>query len=146
MLSREMKAFAHRFIEEWNKGEAATLAAMDEMFAADFVIHSGTGEDTRSLKDFMQHVSDFFRVVPDGHVTIDDMMVEGDKLACRWTLTGTYKTEPKDASPANKRVTTWVITIYRFAGGKFAESWERYDTLGFMQQLSPVRAQMEGRK
>ena len=133
--SEEIKAVARRFIGEWNKGEAATLVAMDEFFAADFVIHSGDGEDIRGLKDFKQHVSDFFRTVPDAHVTIDDIVVEGDKLACRWTLTGTHKSEPRGVPPANKKVTTWVITIYRFAGGKFVESWERYDTLGFMQQL-----------
>ncbi len=133
--SEEIKALARRFIGEWNKGAAATLAAMDELFAADFVIHSGTGEDIRGLKDFKQHVSDFFRTVPDAHVTIDDMVVEGDKLACRWTLAGTYKAEPKDAPSVNEKVKTWAITIYRFVSGKFVESWERYDTLGFMQQL-----------
>ncbi len=136
--SEEIKAVARRFIGEWNKGEAATLVAMDELFAADFVIHSGTGEDIRGLKDFKQHVSEFFRTVPDAHITIDDMVLEGDKLACRWTLTGTYKSEPGGVTSVDKKVKTWAITIYRFVGGKFVESWERYDTLGFMQQVDLV--------
>jgi hypothetical protein len=31
-----------------------------------------------------------------------------------------------------------VIQIDRAAGGKFVEGWERFDTLGFMQQLGVV--------
>jgi hypothetical protein len=49
MSSKEIKALARRFIDEWNKGEAATLAAMDELFAADalqrsILQHSGLRE------------------------------------------------------------------------------------------------------
>jgi len=32
------------------------------------------------------------------------------------------------------------ICIIRVAGGKFVESWARYDTLGLMQQLGLVPA------
>jgi predicted ester cyclase len=40
--------------------------------------------------------------------------------------------------PTNKKWTTWGIYIDRIVGGKFVESWVRYDTLGFMQQLGPI--------
>jgi len=49
MSAKEIKALVRRFVEEWNKGKAATMVVLDELFATDFVIHSGTGEDVRGL-------------------------------------------------------------------------------------------------
>jgi predicted ester cyclase len=60
------------------------------------------------------------------------MIVEGDKVATRYTWAGTDKAN-------NKIVVMWQIEIDRVAGGKFVECWERYDTLGLMQQLRAVR-------
>jgi predicted ester cyclase len=72
------------------------------------------------------------------------MVVEGGKVAVRWTMTGTHTGEWKGIPPTNKRVTFWGISIDRIAGGKFVESWERYDTLGWMQQLGLVPIPREG--
>jgi steroid delta-isomerase-like uncharacterized protein len=135
MSAKEIKALTHRFFEETNKGEAAAIAVTEQSVATNFVFHGATGEDIRGLKDFKQHVSELYRAFPDNHVTIDDMVVEGDKIATRWTLTGTHKGEFMGIPPTNKKVKMWAITIDRVAGGKFVEEWERLDTWGFMQQL-----------
>lgn len=100
--------------------------------AAHAVLHSSTGEDIRGLKDFKQSISEFYSAFPDLHFTVDDMVVEGDKVASRWTMTGTHKGEFMDIPSANKKVTTSAIQIDRIAGGRFVEAWERYDTLGLV--------------
>jgi len=138
MSAKENKALVRRFVEEWNKGKAATMVVLDELFATDFVMHHGTGEEIHGLKDFKQHVSEAFSAFPDLHFTIDDMVVEGNKVATRWTLTGTHKGEFRGIPPTNKKVAIWAITIDHIAGGKFVEEWERYDTLGLMRQLGLV--------
>jgi predicted ester cyclase len=66
------------------------------------------------------------------------MIVEGDKVAVRYTLTGTHKGEFMGALATKKKVTMEEIIIIRIVGGKFVESWARYDTLGFMQQLGLI--------
>lgn len=64
------------------------------------------------------------------------MFPEGDKVAVRFTTTGTHKGEFRGVPPTtNKKVMVWGINIDRIAGEKFVESWERYDTLGWMKQL-----------
>jgi predicted ester cyclase len=85
-------------------------------------------------------MSGFYGAVPDVHVTINDMVVEGDKVAVRFTLSGTHKGEFMGAPPTGKKVMIEEIGIIRIVGGKFVESWMRYDTLGFMQQLGLVPA------
>jgi steroid delta-isomerase-like uncharacterized protein len=138
MSVEDLKALGRRYIEELNKGKAAALAAMDELYATDLVFHGGGGEETRGIENYKQSVREFFNAFSDLHWIIDDIIAEGDKVVARFTLTGTNTGEFMGIPPTNKKVTMWVISIDRIVGGKFVEEWERMDTLGFMQQLSLV--------
>jgi len=138
MSAKEIKALERSWVEEMNKGKAAAMAVIDELFATDYVEHGGTGEDTHGLKDYKKSISELYSAFPDVHFTLDDMVVEGDKVAVRFTFSDTHKGEFMGISPSNKKWTMWGIYIDRVVGGKFVESWVRYDTLGLMQQLGLV--------
>jgi steroid delta-isomerase-like uncharacterized protein len=129
------KALQRHLFEEMNKGKAATLAAMDETYATDFVYHQADGTDISGLKNKTQLLSEVFNAFPDRHSTIDDMVAEGDKVAVRWTWTATHKGELMGIPSTNKKITIWGISIDCIVDGKFVERWERLDTLGWMQQL-----------
>ena len=144
MSVEEIKALMRRWFEECNKGKAAFMAIIDELHAIDIVCHGGGGEEICGLKDFKQEIDEWLSAFPDLHFTINDMVVEGDKVAIRTTWTGTHKGELKGVSPTNKKVTAWEIEIDRIADGKIAEVWTRYDTLGVMQQLGLVPAPGKG--
>jgi steroid delta-isomerase-like uncharacterized protein len=133
MSAKDLKALTRRFIKEWNKGKAAAMAVIDEMYATNFVSHGD--EDIRGIKNVKKSTSEEFKAFPDLHFTIDDMVAEGDKVAARITMTGTHKAEYMSAPPTNKKITIKAITIERFAGGKIVEEWGIADTLGLMQQL-----------
>jgi steroid delta-isomerase-like uncharacterized protein len=145
MSAEEIKALERRLYEECNKGKAAALAVMGELYAIDFVYHSSTGRDMRGIKDYKQHVSEFYSAFPDLHFTIDDIVAEGDKAAVRLTGTGTNKGAFMGIPPTNKKIVVWEIEIDRFAGGKFVEGWSRYDTLGLMQQLGLIPTPGKGK-
>jgi len=139
MSARDLKVLGHRLFNEYNKGKAAAMTVMDEFYATDVVFHSGTGEDVRGLKDYKQHNSEFYDAFPDIHFTIDDMIVEGNNKATRFTVTGTHKGEFRGIPPTNKKVTIRAISItHHNAGGKIVEEWHMYNTLGLMQQLGLV--------
>lgn len=135
------KALLRRFIAESNKGMAASITVIDELYATDIIFHNSRGEDIRGLKDFRQYNSAFLKSVPDAHFSIDDMIAEGDMVATRWTMTGTHTGVSPSGIPAtNRKLTISAITIDRIVGGKIVEEWERSDTLGVMQQLGVVPA------
>jgi len=133
MSAKDLKALTRRFIEEWNKGKAAAMAVIDEMYATNFVSHGD--KDVRGIKNVKKSTSEEFSAFPDLHFTIDDMIAEGDKVAMRITMTGTHKGEYMGAPPTNKKITIRAIAIERFAGSKIVEEWGQTDTLGLMQQL-----------
>jgi steroid delta-isomerase-like uncharacterized protein len=134
--TKDLKALGRRLFNEYNKGKAATMTAMDEFYATDVVFHSGIGEDVRGLRDYKQHNSEFYDAFPDIHWTIDDMILEGNKKATRFTVTGTQKGEFRGIPPTNKKVAIRAISIsHHNTDGKIVEEWHRYDTLGLMRQL-----------
>jgi steroid delta-isomerase-like uncharacterized protein len=110
----------------------------DELCARDFTIYGGTGETIHGLEEWKQHYDELMDAFPDLHSTIDDMFAEGDKVAVRWTLTGTHKGVHRGIPPTNRKMTAWGIHIYRFSGGKLMEIWERFDTLNTVQQLGAM--------
>jgi predicted ester cyclase len=124
-----------RWFEECNKGKTAFMAVFDELHAADIVAHGGTGEEVRGLKNFKEYCLEWLNAFPDLHFTVDDIVVEGDRVAVRSSWTGTFRHELKGIAPTDKKVTSWEIEIDRVANGKIAEIWTRYDTLSVMQQL-----------
>jgi len=134
----EIKALERRFYEECNKGRADAIAVLDELCSTDIIWHSASGQEIRGLEALKMSFSAGYSTFPDSHFTIDDMIVERDKVAARFTFTGTHKGEFKGIHPTNERVKVWAIAIVRFANGKFSEVWERYDTLGWMQDLGLV--------
>jgi predicted ester cyclase len=135
MSTTDLKTLERRFWSEWNKGKAAAMAIMNEIYAADLVFYGGSGRVFHGLEDFKQYQSVFFDAFPDNQASIDDLLVVGDKAVLRYTMSGTHKGEFMGIPPTNKKLTMWIIEIDRFAGGKIVEGWDRYDTLGIMQQL-----------
>ena len=145
MSVNEIKALERRLYEEYNKGQAAVLAVIDELYATDTIQHSSSGQDIHGIENYKQHVSAFSSALPDLHFTIEDMIAEGDKVALRVTVTGTNKGAFRGIPPTNKKVTSEMIQIDRIVGGKFVEGWSRYDTLGLMQQLGLIPTPGKGR-
>jgi len=139
MSAKENKAIVRRLFEELNKGKAAAMSVIDELYATDYVVHGSTeSEDIRGLKDFKQSTSKYYNAFPDLHYTLDDMVVEGDKVAVRCTVTCTHKGEFMGIPPTNKKVKVQLIAIERVVGGKIVEDWGISDTLDLMQQLGVV--------
>ena len=93
MSVKEIKALERRFFKEINKGKTAAIAAMEEFYADDIVLHLSTGGDISGLKNVKQVSGEEFSAFPDFHYAIDDMVAEGNKVAVRLTATGTHKGE-----------------------------------------------------
>jgi len=136
MSVEEIKALVRRLTEAYNNGKESFLAVLDEGYAIDVVVHSSMGQDVHGLKNYKKLASEEFTASSDLHITIDDIIVEGSKVAVRYTFNVTRKGELDSIPTKNKKATNWAITIYRVIEGKVVEEWSRYDTLGVMQQLS----------
>jgi len=135
-MSEELKAISRRLIEEvWNKGD---LDVVDELIASDYVFHDPAAPEVRGPEGLKQLVSMYRTAYPDLHFTIEDQIAEGDKVANRWTATGTHQGELMGIPATGEQVTTTGISITRYEAGKAVAEWANWDTLGMLQQLGVI--------
>lgn len=133
MSAEEQKALVRRFVDEfWSGGN---FAAADELMAPDVVIHEPAVGTTAGLKAF---ASDFRAAFPDWHSTVDEMIVEGDRVVERWTGRGTHRGEMQGIPPTGKRVAVPGAVFYRIAGGKIVEFRGHFDRMSMMEQLGVI--------
>ena len=75
-----------------------------------------------------------FRIYPDIHLTVEDVIAEGDKVVTRNTVTGTHRGEFMGRAPTGKSV-TYEIFSFRFVDGRVVETWGVVDVYAQMNQL-----------
>ncbi len=136
-MSEENKALVRRLLEEvFNEGD---LDLIDELFADEFVFHDpASPEEIRGPEGARQYVEVYRSAFPDVHVTLEDQVAEGDRVATRWTARAAHRGELMGVPPSGNQVEVTAISIDRISGGKFVETWEIYDALGMMQQIGAV--------
>jgi len=133
MSAEENKAASRRIMEEvWNKGN---LEVVDELIAYNYVARGFPGGEFNGPDGFRQFVIMERTAFPDFHITIDDMVAEGDRVAVRFTLTGTHDGDLMGIAPTGKKVTMTGAAFSRFAGGKEVETLGFSDSLALFQQL-----------
>jgi len=138
-MSKENKAISRRVNEEcFNQGN---LAVADELLAADYVDHAAPPGLPAGVEGFKQLVAIYRTAFPDLHVTIEDQIAEGDKLATRFTASGAHQGELMGIAPTGKKVTVTGIAIERIVDNKIVEHWLVSDQLGMLQQLGVIPAQ-----
>lgn len=135
MSTEKNKAALRRVYEEvFNNGK---LSVADEVIAADYIL-LGVPAEIKGPEGFKQFVTMFRNAFPDLHVTVEDMVAEGDKVAHSFTLRGTHRGAMMGIAPTGKQVTLTGTTISRFAGDKEIEARMNTDSLGMYQQLGVV--------
>ena len=130
------KAVIRRFVEEVQNQK--NWEAFDELNADDFVNLSappGVPSDKEGGKMFL---GAFISAFPDSHVTIEDMIAEGDQVVTKKTFNGTHTGELNGIPPTGNRVSIQYVDIMRVRDGQIVEHWLSMDQLSFMQQLGLV--------
>lgn len=76
----------------------------------------------------------------DGIWDIEEIFGAGDRVVVRWTGTGKHTGMMNGIAPTGNDLFVEAISIHRMRDGKIAETWEVWDTLGFLQQMGAVPA------
>ena len=90
MSIKENKALIYLWWDAFNSGNSTVI---DKYFSDNFVryAHDGTTMDREGYTKFCESI---LKASPDTKVIVDDMVAEGDKVAFRMTLSGTYNDKP----------------------------------------------------
>ena len=134
MSTEENKTIIRRLLTEvWNNYQVEKLG---EFFAENVLAYDATDHEPKvGFESITQVVIHFHTAFPDLHVSIYDMLAEGDKVIVRWGLRGTQHDTFMGVPPTGRAVDVRGIIIYRLENRKIVEYWGCFDTLGLMQQL-----------
>ncbi|MFL5733304.1 MAG: ester cyclase [Chloroflexia bacterium] len=140
MSPEENKPIILRYLDEaWNKKNRAVI---DEVISPDLV------QNVRNVPPGQEGVKRFFDMIdaafPDAHLTVADIIAEGDRVASRFTVTGTHSGPFSRIPPTGKPITLTGMAITRMRDGRMVESWNETDDLGMMQQLGIIPAPGQG--
>src|SRR5215210_4846874 len=138
-MSEENKEKSRRLVEEaFGQGNVEMIP---EILHSDFVCYdpnSETGE-VRGADTIKGEIEYFHSAVPDLTYTVEDQVVEGDKVVSRYTVSGTHQGEFFGVAGTGKRIEMTGINIDRFdESGKLVEEWPEYDLLGATQQMGAI--------
>jgi steroid delta-isomerase-like uncharacterized protein len=146
MSTEENKAIIRRMTEEfYNQGN---VESAERFFAATYVHHDPASPHVRGRDGLKQVVRAFLAGCPDLHITIDQLLAEGDMVTKRWTYHATHTGDLAGLPPTGKRIAMSGLELFRLEGGKIVECWLGYDNLSLMHQLgiipTPEQAQQAG--
>lgn len=135
-MSEENKALIYRWFEEvWNQGNGKVI---DELLAEDGVIHGLTdadGNPVRGIQAFHEFHNQFRGAFPDVHVTLEDVLAEGDKVVARCSVRGMHTGNDLGFEATNAPVQFEGVTIVQIKDGKIVEAWNQFDFLEMNKQL-----------
>ena len=121
------------WIESLNRGN---VSSAEDVFASDCVVHmTGVAEPIRGIGPWKDLIGGLLRAFPDLHFSVEDQLIQDDRVAFRWRATGTHTGPLGAAPPTGKTVVLDGLIMDRMTDGKVRERWEQWDQPLMLQQL-----------
>jgi len=135
MLTKlEAEELVRRIFEEAvNQGYTDVIG---EIYAEDFIDHSPGPSQAPGPAGIVNVVNQYRAAIPDLKVTIEDVIVAGDRVITRETWRGTHRHKLGDFLPTNASFVATRIHILRIENGRVAEEWTAGSIIDRLQALS----------
>jgi predicted ester cyclase len=99
------------------------------------IIHGFPPNLPTNKEGFKQFIYLLWKAFPDIRIMFDDIIIEGNKVACRYNLAGTHKGEFMDLRPTDKQFRVNGMTVFSFRDTKCVQRWNLVDMITLMEQL-----------
>jgi len=127
-----------RFTEFIN---TASEKLADELISPSAIFHvPGRAEPMRGPAGYLEIIGMMRGGFPDIQWTLEEMIVEGDMVAARFTMRGTHRGSFFGVPPTGKTIRVQAMNFYRLSGGQFVEERGQPDLLSLLQQIGAVPA------
>src|SRR4051812_3860511 len=133
----ENKQIARRYIEQILN--AGNFGIADVLLASDFVFRNPPVV-ARGAREFQTAIETVRAAFPDIHFTVHDEFAEDDRVAVRWTVTGTQRGTFLGHPASGRTIDVTGINIFRIADGKIHDIWVNMDRLGEAEQLGWIES------
>ena len=134
------KEAARRLYETLNRVlETGDASLLDAVMDPGVVDHHPDPGQSPGLDGIKKGFLEFRAAFPDLRFTIEDLIAEGDKVACRLSTRGTHRGTFLGVAATGRTVEQRGIDFLRFSGGKMIERWGEFDTLRLLRRIGMER-------
>ena len=133
MSTEENKALARRFYEEvFNQGYLDTI---DKLLAPNIVAYPMPPGFPAGAEGVKQIIGMYLNAFPDIEMTVDELVAEGNSVACLSTMRGTHTGDLMGIAPTGKRIEAKGLDLFHFNDDKVTAVWHFEEELSMWQQL-----------
>jgi len=144
MSAEENKAIVRRWFDLIDVGNITEAA---QLLTPDILIHMpGAMPDIYGVEAWKDHADVVLRTFDNPRHTVEDILAEGDRVAARYSFSGTHKGEFEGLAPTGNQIEFSCILIAGIADGRMKEVWGSWDNQDFMQQLGAVPTLGQGKE
>ena len=131
---KHIKEVVRDLAEQFNDPQIRELTYFD-LYDDSLIIYGFPPNLPPNKEGFKQFIYLLWKAFPDIRITFEDIIIEGNKVACRYNLAGTHKGEFVDLGPTNKQFRVNGMTVFSFRDSKCIERWNLVDMTSLMEQL-----------
>jgi predicted ester cyclase len=130
------KSIIRRVLDEaFNQGN---LAILDALVAPNGISHHSSWGTPANRMGLKQLIAMFRTAFPDLLCTIEDEIIQGNKIASHWKMRGTHTGIFLGNPPTSKPIVVQGLIYGCIENDQIIESWLMIDQMGILQQLGLV--------
>ena len=128
-MSKSPKDIVRRLLTEtWDDP-----ALLKELIAPQITCHVASDpKPLNGLEKYTAFQAAYRSAVGEVHFTVDDLLMEGDRVAARWTAWLDEGEASSEDRSGQGPVGVMGISIFRFEGDRIDEAWESWDSLSLL--------------
>ena len=131
---RNQALFRRYITEVWDRGN---LRALDTFLSPNYQRHISALAPLLNRDDHKQLLQSIRAAFPDMELTVDDVLVDGDRIAFRSTMRGTHLGPFRGFEPTGRPITVCLVDIIRIEDDQIVEQWGGPDLLDLLRQITP---------
>jgi predicted ester cyclase len=131
---KPLEEVVRRLADTFNDPQTRELSYF-EFYDDSLIIHGFPPNLPTNKEGFKEFIYSLWRAFPDIRIIFEDIIIEGNKVAGRYYLTGTHKGEFLDIQATDKQFKVNGMTIFSFRNEKVTERWNIVDIISLMGQL-----------
>jgi steroid delta-isomerase-like uncharacterized protein len=138
MTREQITALVTRRIERWHRRDIPGLV---EDVSEDSVVESPfTGGEARGKAAFANAYEAFFQAFPDARLTLQDVLIDGDRVILVGRLSGTDRGGFMGLTPSGRSFDIPIASLYELKDGLIVHERRIYDFTGLLVQVGALKA------
>jgi steroid delta-isomerase-like uncharacterized protein len=137
MTPQESRDLVHRFFEEFLNQQK--LDRVEDYVTRNWVNHDPSMPPLQGYEGAKQLVRTLAGGFPDLRVRIEDIIAEADRVAARFSFTGTHRGDFMGVAATGRKITSSGCGLFRIQDGRLAENWVVFDAMGVAKQIGMIQ-------